>query len=303
VTSPAAAPASAAAEPAQRGSLTPVEWARLFAPGVVWGTSFFFIAEALDAFSPALITPMRILLGFATLACFRAARAPLPREVLPKVALLGFVWMAFPLSMFPFAEERVSSSVTGMLNGATPLFVAIVASIIHRRVPSRGMTTGLLVGLVGVALISVPTLGEGSSSGWGVAMIMAALVFYGFALNLAVPLQQQYGALPVMWRAQAFALLFTTPLGVYGLGDSTFAWHSMFAMLGLGAFGTALAYVLVADNAGRIGSTRASVTTYIIPVVALALGVVILDESVAALALVGCAVALLGAYLAGRSRH
>jgi drug/metabolite transporter (DMT)-like permease len=283
--------------------LTPNDWLRLVAPGLVWGTSFYFIAVALDAFSPALITPLRILLGFLTLSFFPAARAKLPREVLPKVAILGFVWMAFPLTMFPFAEQRVSSSVTGMLNGATPLFVAIVAAVIHRAMPSRGLQVGLMVGFGGVVLISVPTFGEGSSSGWGVAMIMAALVFYGFALNMAVPLQRQYGALPVMWRAQAFALLFTSPLAVVGIGDSHFAWHSMVAMIGLGSLGTALAYVLVADNAGRIGSTRASVTTYLIPVVSLFLGVVVLDEPVARIAVLGCAVALLGAWLAGRARR
>ncbi len=222
---------------------------------------------------------------------------------MPRVALLGLVWMAFPLSMFPFAEERVSSSVTGMLNGATPLFVAVVAAFIHRSMPSRRLQVGLFVGLSGVVLISLPTLGDGASSGWGVAMIMAALMSYGVALNLAVPLQQQHGALPVVWRAQAVALVLTTPLGVYGLTDSTFAWHSLLAMVALGSLGTAVAYVLVTDNAGRMGSTRASVTTYVIPVVSLVLGVVILDEPVAVIAVLGSALALLGAYLAGRARH
>ncbi|MEN9505942.1 MAG: hypothetical protein RI958_1868 [Actinomycetota bacterium] len=279
------------------------DWTRLAVPGLLWGTSFFFIAEALDAFSPALITPLRILLGFVTLGLFPQARRSVPRSVMGRVALLGLIWMALPLSMFPFAEERVSSSVTGMLNGVTPLFVAVVAAVIHRTMPSRQLQVGLLVGLAGVVMISLPTLGEGSSSGWGVAMIMLALVCYGFALNLAVPLQQRYGAIPVMWRAQGFALVFTAPLGVFGLTESRFAWHSLFAMIGLGVFGTAIAYVVMADNAGRFSSTRASASTYLIPVVALALGVLVRDEPVALLAVVGSAVALVGAVLAGRSRR
>lgn len=282
---------------------SPVDWARLAVPGLLWGTSFFFIAEALDAFSPALITPLRILLGFATLALFPQARHSVPRSVLPRVALLGLIWMALPLSMFPFAEERVSSSVTGMLNGVTPLFVAIVAAVIHRTMPSRQLQLGLLVGFAGVVMISLPALGEGSSSGWGVAMIMLALVCYGFALNLAVPLQQRHGAIPVMWRAQGFALVFTAPLGAYGLTESSFAWHSLFAMIGLGVFGTAIAYVMMADNAGRFGSTRASASTYLIPVVALALGVLVRDEPVALLAVCGSVVALAGAFVAGRARR
>lgn len=282
---------------------TPLDWGRLALPGLLWGMSFFFIAEALDAFSPALITPLRILLGFATLALFPQARASVPRAALPRIALLGLIWMALPLSMFPFAEERVSSSVTGMLNGVTPLFVAIVAAVIHRTMPSRQLQVGLMVGFAGVVMISLPTLGEGASSGWGVALIMVALVCYGFALNLAVPLQQRFGTLPVMWRVQGVALVLTTPLGIHGLRSSTFAWHSLFAMIGLGVFGTAIAYVMMADNAGRFGSTRASASTYLIPVVALALGVVVRDEPVALLAVVGSAVALSGAFLAGRARR
>ena len=57
--------------------------------------------------------------------------------------------MAFPLSMFPYAERHVSSALTGMLNGAVPLFVAIVAAGMARRWPSRGIALGLAVGLVG----------------------------------------------------------------------------------------------------------------------------------------------------------
>jgi drug/metabolite transporter (DMT)-like permease len=77
----------------------------------------------------------------------------------------------------------------------------------------------------------------------------------------------------------------------------------LFAMIGLGVFGTAIAYVVMADNAGRFSSTRASASTYLIPVVALALGVLVRDEPVALLAVVGSAVALVGAVLAGRSRR
>jgi hypothetical protein len=119
----------------------------------------------------------------------------------------------------------------------------------------------------------------------------------------AVLVAQRYGAIPVLWRAQAFALLMTAPMGLVGLGRSTFSWHAMGAMIGLGVLGTSLAYVFIADNAGRLGSTRASVATYAIPVVSLLLGVVIRNETVSAIALVGCGLAIVGAFQAGRSRH
>jgi drug/metabolite transporter (DMT)-like permease len=291
---------TAVAAPAEH-QMSALDWGRLAAPGLVWGSSFFFIAEGLESFPAAMITPMRVAFGFATLGCFGAARrADITRADLRRIVVLGVVWMAFPLSMFPFAEERVSSSVTGMLNGATPLFVATVAALLARRPPPSRQVLGLAVGTVGIISIALPAWGDGRSSAVGVVMILAALCSYGVALNLAVPLQRTYGTLPVMWRAQGVALVLTTPLAIPSAGDIDFHWRSFAAVVALGVLGTALAYVLMADNAGRLGSTRASVSTYIIPVVALLLGALVRGETVAALSVAGCAVALAGAYLAGR---
>jgi drug/metabolite transporter (DMT)-like permease len=84
-----------------------------------------------------------------------------------------------------------------MLNGGTPLFVAVVASVIARRLPPRGQVLGLAIGFGGVVLIALPSIRESSSSMFGVVLILIALVMYGFSLNVASPLQQQYGSLPV----------------------------------------------------------------------------------------------------------
>jgi drug/metabolite transporter (DMT)-like permease len=92
------------------------------------------------------------------------------------------------------------------------------------------------------------------------------------------------------------------PFAIPSVDDVQFAWKPFLMIGALGVFGTALAYVVMAANAGRFGSTRASVTTYLIPVVSLILGAVILDESVAVLSIIGCAITLWGAWLAGRQR-
>ena len=281
--------------------MSATDWVRWAAPGLIWGSSFFFIAEGLDAFPAALITPIRVAIGFVTLGLVPAARrAHIEKSDRWRIALLGVSWMAIPLSLFPFAEERVSSSVTGMLNGATPIFVTAVAAFLARRLPRWQQLAGLAVGFAGVVLIALPA---GSSSGneWsGILMILVALVFYGFALNLAVPLQQRYGSLPLMWRVQAVALVLTLPLGLTQVGKVHFTWSALFAMLALGSLGTALAYVAMANNAGRLGSSRASASIYLIPVVSLLLGALVRHESVEVLSVVGCAVALAGAFIATR---
>jgi len=290
------------AAPAGRSETTAVDWLLLIAPGLIWGASFLFIAEGLEAVGPNGLTFTRILIGFLTLMLFPAARRPIRRADWPATALLGVLWMAFPLSMFPYAEQRVSSALTGMLNGANPLFTAAVAAFLARRAPSRGVAVGLAVGLTGTALIALPSLNQGSNSVAGVLLCLAGVTSYGFALNLARPLQQQNGALGVIWRALGVALLLTAPLGVPELLRSHWTATPLFSMLALGALGTGIAPVLLATAAGRAGATRASATTFLIPAVALALGVLIRGETVAGLSIVGGAVCLVGAWLVRRAQ-
>jgi drug/metabolite transporter (DMT)-like permease len=278
------------------------DWLLLVVPGVIWGASFLFIAEGLEAVAPNGVTFSRIAIGFATLSLFPSARLPVARADWAGTAALGVLWLAFPLSMFPFAEQHVSSALTGMLNGATPLFVAAVASVLARQLPARGVMMGLAVGVGGAGVMAVPALGGGVNSAVGVGLILMALVSYGVALNLARPLQQRNGAMPVMWRALAVALVLTAPLGVPEVLAGDWSLRPALAMLGLGAGGTAIANVLTATAAGRLGATTASITAFLIPVVALALGVLVRGEHVTPLSLIGAAICLLGAAMV-RSPH
>src|SRR6202142_2807094 len=171
-------------------SAVSADWLLIAIPGLIWGASFLFIAEGLKAIGPNGVTFVRLCFGFATLAFFPAARKRVERRAWPGILLVGVLWFAFPLSMFPFAEQRVSSALTGMLNAAVPLFTAIVASVLTRSAPSRRLAAGLFVGLAGTVLVAWPTLHQGRSSMDGVLLTLAGVTSYGFALNLARPLQQ-----------------------------------------------------------------------------------------------------------------
>src|SRR5437868_11107367 len=129
-------------------------WLLVVVPGLIWGASFLFIAEGLQAVAPMGVTFVRIAIGFVTLSLLPSARRPIVRGDRLKTALLGTLWLAFPLSMFPFAEQHVSSALAGMLNGATPLFAALVASVLARRSPSRRVPAGLAIGFACAAPIS-----------------------------------------------------------------------------------------------------------------------------------------------------
>lgn len=282
-----------------------IDWLLIGVPGLIWGASFLFIAEGLAAVSPNGVTFLRILIGFTTLSLVPAARRPIRADDRGKAALLGVLWLAFPLSMFPFAEQHVSSALAGMLNGATPIFAAIVASVVARRWPPRAMLAGLTVGVVGAAVTALPGIAPGTASGHGqqvgIAMIVAALVSYGFAINLAGPLQQRNGALAVIWRAQAVAVLLTAPLGLPAAINGHWSVRPAAALVALGALGTCVANVVAAMAAGRLGATRASTSTFLMPVVALILGLVVRHERVSPVSVLGAAICLAGAWLVRRA--
>ena len=156
------------------------------------------------------------------------------------------------------------------------------------------------MGFGGVVLVSLPS-NDASGSLTGVVLTLLTTMCYSFAVNLAVPLQQKYGGMPVLLRALLVSLVLTTPLGILGLASSTVALSSLLAVAALGVGGTALAYVAMAALVGRVGATRGSVAIYFIPLVAIVLGVVFRDERVAALALAGMALVLVGAFLTTRA--
>lgn len=278
------------------------EWWLLVIPGLIWGASFLFIAEGMRAVGPYGLTFVRILIGFLTLSAFPSARKSILHSDWTGIVWLGVLWLAFPLTMFPLAERHVTSALTGMLNGANPLFTAIVASVMARRSPSRRVTAGIGVGMAGAILMAIPGMETGQSSAAGVGMIVAALVSYGVALNIASQLQQRNGALPIIWRAQMVALLLSAPLGLSDVLAAHWTLWPVLALLALGALGTGVAHVVMSVAAGRLGATRASATTFLIPGVALVLGVFVRHESVALLSVLGSVVCVAGAWLMRRAR-
>ena len=275
------------------------EWGLLLVAASVWGASFVLIAEGLETFEPGLISWLRLAFGAGTLALFPTARSPVDRADWPVVVLLAVAWMAVPFLLFPIAQQWISSSLAGMINGATPLFAAWFAAALLRRLPGRVQAAGLLIGFAGVVLLALPA-DEAEASVAGVALALVATGCYGLAFNVAVPLQQRYGALPILLRALVAALALTTPLGVVSLPASSWSVSSLAAVGALGVGGTALAYVAMTTLVGRSGATRGAIAVYFIPVVAVMLGVGIRHETVAVLGLAGMGLVLVGAYLTSR---
>jgi drug/metabolite transporter (DMT)-like permease len=205
--------------------------------------------------------------------------------------------------LFPVAEQWIDSSLAGMLGAEAPLFTALVASLVARRLPGARQRAGLLLGFLGVLAIGWPALGGAQATAFGAALVLLATLLFGIAFNLAAPLQQRHGALPVLWRAQLVALVLLTPAGLASVPASTFAWSSLLAVAALGSLGTALGYAAFATLVGRVGPTRASVSVYFLPVVAIALGALFRDETITAAAVLGTCLVAAGAYLTSRKER
>ncbi len=276
------------------------DWGLFVGLSLIWGASFLLMDIGLEAFSPGLVTWIRVLSGAAVLWAVPRARHRIAREDWPRLVVISLTWVAIPFTLFPLAQQWISSAVAGMLNGAMPIFTAVIAALMLRRRPGVLQTTGVAVGFVGVVLISLPELGEGSTQALGALLVIIAVLGYAFSTNVATPLQQKYGSLPLMAHMLGLAALWTAPMGIVGVARSSFAWPSLIAVLIAGILGTGIAYAMVGTLVGSVGATRSSFVTYVIPVVALVLGVVFRNDQVAGIALAGVVLITAGALLASR---
>jgi drug/metabolite transporter (DMT)-like permease len=280
------------------GQFTPTDWSLFVAVATIWGASFLFIDIGLDALPPGVITLMRVGLGALALAVIPRRRTRVHPADRGRVVALSVVWVAVPFTLFPIAEQHISSAVAGLLNGGTPIFAAIFAVVLFRDRTRGPQLLGIAIGFVGVVLVSLPSIGDGSSEALGVAMVVAATVCYGLAVTIAAPLQRRYGSVDLMAKVLALATLWTAPYGLWQIDDASWQIGSILAVAVLGVLGTGVAFALMGNLVGRVGSTRASFITYLIPAVALVLGVTFRGDEVVALELVGIAFVIAGAVLA-----
>ena len=161
----------------------PVDWLLMLATAGIWGASFLSIAIGLDAFEPGLVTLLRVGFGAATVSAFSAARARIDRADWPRIVLLGFLWMAFPLTLFPLAQQWIDSSLTGMLNSAMPLMTVLVSWLVFSTSTGPRRLLGVAIGFGGILIIGVPEATTAGTNAVGVVLVVVAVTSYGFSVN------------------------------------------------------------------------------------------------------------------------
>ena len=275
-----------------------LDWLLSIGMALTWGSSFILIDIAIDHFHVAVVPLGRTAFGAIALIALPSARQRIDRSNYPVLLILGGTWMAFPFLLYPLAEQTVSSSIAGMMNGALPVVVAVVTAIWTSTMPSSRRVLAIIVGFTGILLIALPSIDSGdAASPQGIGFLLLALVSYAVSTNLARPLQAKYSPASLMLHVELVACVLSLPYGLYGISQSNFAWSSLMALVALGALGTGYAFTLFSVLLKRTGIARSMIPTYFTPVVGTILGVGLNNEPLVWLSVLGMGVVVVAAWL------
>lgn len=288
--------------------------AKYIGSGLIWGSSFLFIAVGVRALPPVGVAFWRLLIGAVTMfIILKAGRNHLPREASTwgKMAIGGFFMSAIPFVLFSYAEQHVSSAVAGIINAATPVMTVLMILLFFREEkPNRQTLIGLGIGLVGVAVVLGVWDGFGKSDPTAVLALVAAIACYGFG----TPFMRKFiGPLHLPASVSTFGQISTATVILapfYWSGTLTtgpIQLETVLAMVALGALGSGIAYWLYYGVIAAAGSTIASSVTLITPLVAVTLGILLLGEELHWYEPIGGLIVILGAawaqgYFARKSR-
>lgn len=283
--------------------MTRANAARLALLALLWGSSFLWIKIALRGLGPLQITLLRLLLGAAVLLIVvRIRRLPLPRgwRIWAHLTVAALFANAIPYSLFGVGEQHVASSLAGALNATTPLWTLFVALAVRaERRPSLRRISGLVLGLLGALFILAPWSAAAGAVGGALACLGAA-ASYGISYVYMSRYLTSRGISPlVLSAAQLLAASGLMALAVVaaGLRAVHFSWTVVIAMSILGVAGTGVAYVLNYRLISEQGPTAASAVSYLLPVVAVLLGVAALGEPATWHLLAGSALVVAGVAL------
>ncbi|MGH3097355.1 MAG: DMT family transporter [Streptosporangiales bacterium] len=284
-----------------------IDWRLRFAAlALMWGTSFWFIKVAVEVLAPLQITLGRCAVGalaVASIVAIRRQRLPGDPRVWAHLAVAALLLNVVPFTLFGYAEQRIPSALAGICNATTPLFTVLIglAALPDER-PTRRRVAGLVLGFGGVLLVLGVWQGlAGDTAGTLMAVLAAASYGAGWVYVRRFVSGRGLSTF-VVTATQLIAA--TAQLVVLNLAFTDAPTHlparAVLAVLVLGALGTGLAYVVQHGLIRDAGATVASTVTYLVPVVAVAVGVGLLDEHLSWNEPLGAAVVLAGAVLVGQ---
>lgn len=280
-------------------------WTLLLALSAIWGASYLLIKIALRDLSPELVAFTRIALAALLLlpvAASRHALAPL-RGRLGTVAVLGAIQVAGPFLLIAAGERSISSSLAGILVATTPILTALLALRFDHEERSEGTRlVGVGIGIAGViALFGLDLTGSSSAVLGGLAVVLASLGYSigGFIVKRRLADVPPIGVVAAVMVASSLLLL---PAAAATLPASAPSAGPLAAIVGLGLFGTGLAFVIFYALIASVGPARTILVSYIAPGFAVIYGAWFLSEPITAGKLIGLGLVLAGSWLGAGGR-
>jgi len=277
-------------------------WLLFVSMCVIWGLPYLFIRIAVDHLSPATLVFVRTGVATAVLlpiALLRGEVAPVLARWRP-MAVFALIEIMIPWVLLNHAEQRISSSLAGLLVAAVPLFGALAFLVTaHAERFTRTQVGGLALGFLGVtALVG---LDVGQLDLLAIAEMLVVAVCYATGPIILTRSLADVSGLGVMACSLALTCLVYLPAAFVSPPTDVpaKAWSSV-AVLALVC--TAVAFVLFAQLIAEVGPTRATIITYVNPAVALTLGVLVLDEQITTGMMVGFPLILTGCIVAAGAK-
>jgi drug/metabolite transporter (DMT)-like permease len=281
--------------------MSPADTARLLLLSSLWGFSFIFMRVAVPEFGPVSLIGLRMGLGALLLLPLLAGRQQLAllRANAGPLVVLGLTTTALPYSLLALATVGLEAGFTSLINAATPITTAVIGMSFFATPVLREQIIGLTLALAGVGVLSFGRLDfEAGGDGWFILAALAATICYGFGGNYS---RTHLAHLPSRVLAAgscavaALALLVPSLLLWPPTPVSPLAWGSA---LGLAALSTAGALLLYFRLLSSAGATATSTVTMLVPVSALAWGMLLLGETLTLQMLAGMVATLLGTAIA-----
>jgi drug/metabolite transporter (DMT)-like permease len=270
---------------------------------VIWGMPYLFIKIGVEELTPGFVAWSRVALAAIVLLPLAIKTGALRGLPLRWLVAFAAVEIAVPFPLIGFGEQRISSSLAAILIAALPLVVAFLAlRFDHAERPTPVRLVGMLVGLTGViALVGIDIGGRGAEL-LGAAAVLAATL--GYACGPLIVNRQLADADPLgpVTAAMVIASIILLPFGIGDFPSETPSGEAILSVVVLGLVCSALAFLIFFRLIAEVGPSRATVITYVNPVVALGLGVAVLGESVTAGAVAGLLLILAGSWLATDGR-
>ena len=281
-------------------------WAAFAVVSILWGMPYLFIKVAVDdGVPPAFLAWVRVALAATVLLAFAWHAGVLSslRGRWRWLSLFAAIEIAIPFPLIAGGEQYVSSSLAAIVIAAAPLFVALLAIRFDAEERATGTRlAGLLIGLGGVAvLVGVDVAGRSDELIGTAGILLAALCYAAGPMILKRKLAD-LDPRATMGASLAIAALLLAPAAAIAPPAVALSSDALVSLAVLGLFCTAAAFVVYASLVAEVGPGRALVITYVAPVVAVALGVAILGESVGAGAVAGLLLILAGSWLSTDGR-